>query len=120
MQDSGGFGRRRQSLRVVEQLEVKYPEFNGLNLTHEVRQGIDPLPRPGLHPSLEAQVVDLADEIAHSCHDLEDALESGLIDPSALLAIELGKKPNPQSAKITLASIQNVHAGTWLDAWRTC
>jgi len=92
MQDSGGFGRRRQSLRVVEQLEVKYPEFNGLNLTHEVRQGIDPLPRPGLHPSLEAQVVDLADEIAHSCHDLEDALESGLIDPSALLAIELWKE----------------------------
>ncbi|NBR72150.1 MAG: HD domain-containing protein [Proteobacteria bacterium] len=92
MQDSGGFGRRRQSLRVVEQLEVKYPEFNGLNLTHEVRQGIDPLPRPGLHPSLEAQVVDLADEIAHSCHDLEDALESGLIDPSALLHIELWKE----------------------------
>jgi dGTPase len=92
MQDSGGFGRRRQSLRVVEQLEVKYPEFNGLNLTHEVRQGIDPLPRAGLHPSLEAQVVDLADEIAHSCHDLEDALESGLIDPSALLAIELWKE----------------------------
>ena len=92
MQDSGGFGRRRQSLRVVDQLEVKYPEFNGLNLTHEVRQGIDPIPRTGLHPTLEAQVVDLADEIAHSCHDLEDALESGLIDPSALLAIELWKE----------------------------
>ena len=92
MQDSGGFGRRRQSLRVVEQIEVKYPEFNGLNLTFEVRQGIDPLPRPGLHPSLESQVVDLADEIAHSCHDLEDALESGLIDPSALLAVELWKE----------------------------
>ena len=92
MQDSGGFGRRRQSLRVVEQLEVKYPEFNGLNLTHEVRLGIDPHPRPDLHPSLESQVVDLADEIAHSCHDLEDALESGLIDPSALLAIELWKE----------------------------
>lgn len=92
MQDAGGFGRRRQSLRVVEQLEVKYPEFNGLNLTHEVRLGIDPLPRPGLHPFLEAQVVDLADEIAHSCHDLEDALECGLIDPSALLTIELWKE----------------------------
>jgi len=92
MQDSGGFGRRRQSLRVVEQLEVKYPEFNGLNLTHEVRQGLDPAPRPGFHPSLESQVVDLADEIAHSCHDLEDALESGLIDSSALLHIELWKE----------------------------
>jgi dGTPase len=92
MQDSGGFGRRRQSLRVVEQLEVKYPEFNGLNLTHEVRQGLDPTPRPGFHPSLESQVVDLADEIAHSCHDLEDALESGLIDSTALLHIELWKE----------------------------
>jgi len=92
MQDSGGFGRRRQSLRVVEQLEVKYPEFNGLNLTHEVRQGLDPAPRPGFHPSLESQVVDLADEIAHSCHDLEDALESGLIDATALLHIELWKE----------------------------
>ena len=92
MQDSGGFGRRRQSLRVVEQLEVKYPEFNGLNLTHEVRQGLDPAPRPGYHPSLESQVVDLSDEIAHSCHDLEDALESGLIDSTALLHIELWKE----------------------------
>jgi dGTPase len=92
MQDSGGFGRRRQSLRVVEQLEVKYPEFNGLNLTYEVRQGLDPAPRPGFHPTLESQVVDLADEIAHSCHDLEDALESGLIDSTALLHIELWKE----------------------------
>jgi len=92
MQDSGGFGRRRQSLRVVEQLEVKYPEFNGLNLTHEVRQGLDPASRPGFHPTLESQVVDLADEIAHSCHDLEDALESGLIDSTALLHIELWKE----------------------------
>jgi len=92
MQDCGGFGRRRQSLRVVEQLEIKYPEFNGLNLTHEVREGLNPLPRPGTHPFLESQVVDLADEIAHSCHDLEDALESGLIAPTALLGIELWKE----------------------------
>jgi len=92
MQDSGGFGRRRQSLRVVEQLEIKYPEFNGLNLTHEVREGLNPIPRPGSHPFLESQVVDLADEIAHSCHDLEDALESGLIAPTALLGIELWKE----------------------------
>jgi len=92
MQDCGGFGRRRQSLRVVEQLEIKYPEFNGLNLTHEVREGLNPLPRPGSHPFLESQVVDLADEIAHSCHDLEDALESGLIAPTALLGIELWKE----------------------------
>jgi dGTPase len=92
MQDCGGFGRRRQSLRVVEQLEIKYPEFNGLNLTHEVREGLNPIPRPGSHPFLESQVVDLADEIAHSCHDLEDALESGLIAPTALLGIELWKE----------------------------
>jgi dGTPase len=92
MRDSGGFGRRRQSLRVVEALEVKYPDFNGLNLTHEVRDGIHPTPTPDTQPSLESQAVDLADEIAHCCHDLEDALESGLIDPSALLGIELWKE----------------------------
>ena len=92
MQDSGGFGRRHQSLRVVEQLEIKYPEFNGLNLTHEVRQGLNPLPRAEAQPSLEAQAVDLADEIAHGCHDLEDAIESGLIEPTALLGIELWKE----------------------------
>jgi hypothetical protein len=63
MQDAGGFGRRRQSLRVVEQLEIKYPEFNGLNLTHEVREGLDPLPQPDTQPALESQVVDIADEI---------------------------------------------------------
>jgi dGTPase len=92
MQDAGGFGRRRQSLRVVEQLEIKYPEFNGLNLTHEVREGLDPVPKPDTQPALESQVVDIADEIAHSCHDLEDALENGLIEPTALLGIELWKE----------------------------
>jgi len=92
MQDAGGFGRRRQSLRVVEQLEIKYPEFNGLNLTHEVREGLDPVPQPDTQPALESQVVDIADEIAHSCHDLEDALENGLIEPTALLGIELWKE----------------------------
>jgi len=92
MRDAGGFGRRRQSLRIVEALEVKYPEFNGLNLTHEVREGINPSPAPDTQPSLESQAVDLADEIAHCCHDLEDALESGLLDPTALLGIELWKE----------------------------
>lgn len=92
MQDSGGFGRRRQSLRVVEQLEVKYPEFNGLNLTHEVREGLNPVPQPDIQPALESQVVDIADEIAHACHDLEDALENSLIEPTTLLGIELWKE----------------------------
>jgi dGTPase len=50
------------------------------------------LPRTESQPSLESQAVDLADEIAHSCHDLEDALESGLIEPTALLGIELWKE----------------------------
>ena len=92
MRGAGGFGRRLQSLRVVETLEVKYPDFNGLNLTREVRQGIHPGTSAGTSPSLESQAVDLADEVAHCCHDLEDALESGLLDPGALRGIELWKE----------------------------
>jgi dGTPase len=95
MADHGGFRHNAQSLRVVEELELKYPEFNGLNLTWEVREGLrkpyraDDLEEGFVQPSLEAQAVDLADEIAYICHDLDDGLDSGLIHEQELRALEL-------------------------------
>jgi len=91
----GGFRHNVQSLRVVEELELKYPEFNGLNLTWEVREGLhkpyvpDRLIQGFIAPSLEAQAVDLSDQIAYICHDLDDGLESGLINEAELSDLEL-------------------------------
>ena len=90
MEPYGGFEHNQQSLRIVEQLETKYPEFPGLNLTFEVREGLakhkssydKPRPsglEPGKQPTLEAQIVNVADEIAYNTHDLDDGLESGII-----------------------------------------
>jgi dGTPase len=95
MKDSGGFEHNRQSLRIVEVLEQKYPRFSGLNLTWEVREGLvkhhtacdHPSKRPGFDArssSLEAQVADLADEITYYCHDLDDGLDSGLLSEGQL------------------------------------
>jgi len=95
MADHGGFRHNAQSLRVVEELELKYPEFNGLNLTWEVREGLhkpyraNELEEGFIQPSLEAQAVDLADEIAYVCHDLDDGLDSGLIHEQELQSLEL-------------------------------
>ncbi|HUB68613.1 MAG TPA: deoxyguanosinetriphosphate triphosphohydrolase [Candidatus Methylacidiphilales bacterium] len=95
MAKHGGFRHNAQSLRVVEELELKYPEFNGLNLTWEVREGLHkPYPPHVLgegfiQPSLEAQAVDLADQVAYICHDLDDGLDSGLIKEEELEALEL-------------------------------
>lgn len=96
MRGHGGFEHNRQSLRVVESLEQKYPGFPGLNLSWEVREGLAkhrthydaPAPHLGFtarSSSLEAQVADLADEIAYSSHDLDDGLDSGLLSERALV-----------------------------------
>jgi len=85
MRGHGGFDHNRQSLRVVELLEAAYPNFPGLNLTFEVREGLqkhetvyDP-PVAGEEkyhcPSLEAQIANLADEITYYSHDLDDAVD---------------------------------------------
>jgi dGTPase len=90
MKDHGGFEHNRQSLRVVEELEQKYPGFSGLNLTWEVREGLvkhfttleHPSKRAGFaakNSSLEAQVASLADEITYYSHDLDDGLDAGLL-----------------------------------------
>lgn len=90
MREHGGFEHNRQSLRIVEELEQRYPRFPGLNLTREVREGLvkhyaaenHPSRRKGFDAkssSLEAQVANLADEIAYYSHDLDDGLDSGLL-----------------------------------------
>jgi dGTPase len=95
MKDHGGFEHNRQSLRVVEFLEQKYPRFPGLNLTWEVREGLVkhgktlalPLHEKALElkcPSLEAQVANLADEISYYSHDLDDGLTAGLLSEKGL------------------------------------
>ncbi len=95
MKGQGGFEHNRQSLRVVEVLEQKYPGFAGLNLSWEVREGLvkhytaydHPSKRPGFDAkssSLEAQVANLADEITYYSHDLDDGLECGLLDEKKL------------------------------------
>ena len=104
MSDHGGFDHNVQGLRTVDLLEKIYPDFDGLNLTFEVREGIIKHstffdhPKSNLSfktsksPSLEAQVVNLADEIAYDNHDLDDGLASGLIDKEALLKVPLWQK----------------------------
>jgi len=95
MKDHGGFEHNRQSLRVVEELEQKYPGFPGLNLTWEVREGLvkhfsaydHPSKRKGFdakNSSLEAQVANLADEITYYSHDLDDGLDARLLSEGEL------------------------------------
>jgi dGTPase len=95
MKNHGGFEHNRQSLRIVEQLEQKYPGFSGLNLTWEVREGLLKHHTSYDHPkrredfdakssSLEAQVANLADEITYYSHDLDDGLDSGLLSENDL------------------------------------
>src|SRR3989344_2808407 len=104
MREHGGFEHNLQSLRVVDALEERYAGFNGLNLTFETREGILKHCRVKLaaelgelgrrfidkrQPSLDAQLVNLADEIAYNNHDVDDGLRSGLIAIDALRDIGL-------------------------------
>lgn len=85
MQDHGGFEHNQQCLRIVEVLEESFPDFPGLNLSFETLEGLKKHPehfypdKKHKFKSLEAQVVDLSDQIAYSCHDLDDGLRSELI-----------------------------------------
>ncbi len=95
MKGHGGFEHNRQSLRIVQELEQKYPLFSGLNLSWEVREGLvkhytaydHPSKRKGFEAkssSLEAQIANLADEITYYSHDLDDGLDSGLLSEDRL------------------------------------
>ncbi|RLB00835.1 MAG: deoxyguanosinetriphosphate triphosphohydrolase [Deltaproteobacteria bacterium] len=102
MEQWGGFEHNLQSLRVVEVLEERYPNFPGLNLTFETREGLakhsahlhEELSEyePELAPTLEAQLIELADEIAYNNHDIDDGLESGLIQLEELEEVPLWKE----------------------------
>jgi len=103
MGSHGGFEHNLQSLRIVDLLEERYADFNGLNLSYETREGIAKHSSEYDRPTdqallefdadkqalLEAQIIDLADEIAYNNHDIDDGLESGFISLRDLEAVEL-------------------------------
>ncbi len=109
MQGHGGFEHNLQSLRVVDELEERYPRFNGLNLSFETREGVlkhcsvanarrleaaepDGVARrflDGTRPGLEAQLCNLADEIAYNAHDIDDGVRSGLLTLEQLSEVAL-------------------------------
>jgi dGTPase len=100
MKDHGGFDHNKQSLRIITILERRYPDFPGLNLTWEVREGIVKHEseydiadaseyNPDLRGHLEAQIANAADELAYIAHDLDDGLRSGMITPHMLEGITL-------------------------------
>ena len=102
LEDEGGFNHNAQALRIVERLEQRYPEFNGLNLTREVLEGqgrratksggANPLVATGESPLLEVQIVDAADSIAYDAHDADDALELAIIDMAEMDELALWRE----------------------------
>ena len=117
MAEHGGFEHNLQSLRVVDELEERYPAFNGLNLSFETREGIlKHCSSRNAHrlsagepngvaqrfldhtrPSLEAQLCNLADEIAYNAHDIDDGVRSGLLSLSQLQELELVERYRQQT-----------------------
>jgi dGTPase len=123
MKSHGDFDHNRQSLRIVDLLEERYPDFRGLNLTYETREGIlkhgchwdhpVPVPEPTAQPSLEAQVADLADEIAYTNHDLDDGLRSGLLRLEALDDVPLWRETRDATRdRVGVSSNRVLHAQT--------
>ena len=103
MRPEGGFNHNAQGLRVVDVLEQRYPDFPGINLTWEVREGIvkhsSAFDKAGMikefskaeQPTLETQIVDIADEIAYDNHDIDDGLTSGLLRIEDLSGLDIWK-----------------------------
>lgn len=100
MKDHGGFDHNKQSFRIVTELEKRFPDFSGLNLTWEVREGIVKHEteydisdasdfNPDLRGHLEAQISNVADELAYTAHDLDDGLRSAMITPQMLESFAL-------------------------------
>ncbi|MCJ7696420.1 MAG: deoxyguanosinetriphosphate triphosphohydrolase, partial [Anaerolineaceae bacterium] len=100
MNDYGGFDHNKHSLRIVTLLEKRYPDFPGLNLTWEVLEGMVKHETdydlsdasdydPDLRGPIEAQIANIADEMAYTSHDLDDGLRSGLISPNQLEGISI-------------------------------
>lgn len=140
MADFGGFEHNLQSLRVVDQLEERYPDFDGLNLCFETREGIlkhcsptnaaaieqhEPAYADGqggvgarflLHqrPSLEAQLCNLADEIAYNAHDIDDGVRSGLITFAQAQSVPLVAECAAQALAAHPALAEAHNARRWL------
>jgi dGTPase len=100
MADHGGFDHQRQTMRIVTELEERYPDYRGLNLTYEVREGLvkhdtdyDTVDAAGYEPdkagTLECQIANLADEIAYNTSDLDDGLRSGILEPEEVSKLEI-------------------------------
>ncbi len=103
MRDHGGFDHQRQTYRILTELEHRYPEFAGLNLTYEVREGVvkhdteyDLVDARDYHPeergTLECQLSNLADEIAYNTSDLDDGLRSGILEPEAVIKLGVAQQ----------------------------
>jgi dGTPase len=117
MADMGGFNHQRQTMRILEKLERRYPDHPGLNLTYEVREGIvkhdtdyDVTDATGYEPeragTLECQLANLADEIAYNTADLEDGLRSEILDPREVQQLAIWQEMmdslgEPRHAEIT-------------------
>lgn len=109
MKDHGGFEHNKQSLRVIEFLEHKYADFRGINPTYELREGLikheteyDKPAVSHLHPeenaTIEAQIVNLADEIAYICHDADDGITSGILTDKMLSSnVELWREASNET-----------------------
>lgn len=118
MADFGGFDHNLQSLRIVDHLEQKYPDFRGLNLSYESRIGLFKHPElvaeaeargmgpfePMRSPCLESQVVDIADEIAYDNHDVDDGLTSGLITEAELDRLPIWRSAKARSRAARIAN----------------
>ena len=100
MKEHGGFDHNKQSLRIVTKMEKRYPDFDGLNLTWEVLEGMVKHETeydisdasdydPELRGPLEAQIANIADELAYTAHDLDDGLRSRMVIPPMLAGIEM-------------------------------
>jgi len=92
----GGFEHNQQTYRVVTKLEQRYPDFEGLNLTHETLEGItkhkskaDSDETETTQGHIEAQIADVADSLAYTAHDLDDGLRSGMLTPDSLKHLAL-------------------------------
>lgn len=105
MKAHGGFEHNRQALRIVEVLEDSYADFPGLNLTRETRDGLMKHPEQfssrgaGRVRTLEAEIVDVSDEIAYSSHDLDDGLRARLLSEEQLAGLSLWKAVSKDIAK---------------------
>jgi dGTPase len=102
MKNFGGYDHQRQTYRILTELEQRYPDHPGLNVTYEVREGVvkhdtdyDVVDARGYWPeergTLECQLSNLADEIAYNTSDMDDGLRSGILDPAAVLQLGIAQ-----------------------------